>query len=54
METANRTTIPASGNEFLDDDLGKQINSLLERYHVPGISVVVVEKGRVSAKVRIS
>lgn len=45
---------PGSGVEFLDDNLAELIDALRKEYHVPGLSIAVVDNGKVTAKVRLS
>jgi CubicO group peptidase (beta-lactamase class C family) len=38
--------------ELMDDEFTAYVESLLQEYHVPGISIAIVDNGKVSAKVR--
>lgn len=37
-----------------DDSVSKLVHTLLEEYHVPGVSIAVVDKGSITAKVSLS
>ena len=38
-------------NEYFDADFGKFVKGLLEKHHVPGVSICVVEAGKASTQV---
>lgn len=40
--------------DLLEDGFAAYVESLLEEYHIPGLSIAVVNDGKVSAKVRQS
>ncbi len=52
METKPEASMSQSEVVFLDSDFSELVQSLLDKYHVPGLSIAIVENGKISAKVR--
>lgn len=41
----------AAGDGYLDDGFSELVHGLLKQHHVPGMSIAVVDKGKVYAEV---
>ena len=38
-------------SSVLDEKFDKRVKELLDHYHVPGLSIAIIDKGRVQSKV---
>lgn len=54
MQAKAEKTSMQPGTEYFDDSFSRLVDSLLDQHHVPGISIAVIENGKVYAKVRES
>ena len=51
MATSDSKETSTGQTSLLDDSFDKRVQELLDQYHVPGLSIAVIDKGHVHSKV---